>query len=108
MIGPLALLAALAIDHALHSPLQREVAAVVALGVVGPALWWGAYDIVADPLTYDWSPPIAKHELVATYIRTHTKPNDRVFVWGDWPALYVESDREMASRFPGFLRGFAR
>ncbi|TME56292.1 MAG: hypothetical protein E6I58_08475 [Chloroflexi bacterium] len=108
VMGPLALLAALAIDHALHSPLQREVAAVVALGVVGPALWWGAYDIVADPLTYDWSPPIAKHELVATYIRTHTKLNDRVFVWGDWPALYVESDREMASRFPGFLRGFAR
>jgi hypothetical protein len=29
-------------------------------------------------------------------------------VWGDWPALYVESDRLMASRFPGFLRGFAR
>jgi len=108
VMGPLALLAALAIDHALHTPLRREVAAVVALGVVAPALWWGAYDIVEDPLTYDWSPPVAKHELVATYIHNHTKPNDRVFVWGDWPALYVESDREMASRFPGFLRGFAR
>ena len=54
------------------------------------------------------SPPIAQHELVAAYIREHTKPGDRVFVWGDWPALYVESDRQMASRFPGFLRGFAR
>jgi len=29
-------------------------------------------------------------------------------VWGDSPNLYVESDRLMASRFPGFLRGFAR
>lgn len=108
VMGPLALLAALAIDHALHVPLRREIAAVVALGVAVPALWWGAYDVVADPLTYDWSPPIAQHEVVATYIRNHTKPSDRVFVWGDWPALYVESDREMASRFPGFLRGFAR
>ncbi|HYT14354.1 MAG TPA: glycosyltransferase family 39 protein [Candidatus Nitrosopolaris sp.] len=108
LMGPLAVLAALAIDHALHAPMQREVAAVVALGVLVPALWWGSYDILADPLTYDWSPPIAKHELVATYIRNHTRPSDRVFVWGDWPALYVESDREMASRFPGFLRGFAR
>ena len=42
------------------------------------------------------------------YIREHTKPGERVFVWGDWPALYVESDRLMASRFPGFLRGFER
>ena len=108
VMGPLALLAAFAIDHALHTPMRREVATVVALGVAAPALWWGAYDVVADPLTYDWSPPIAKHELVATYIKNHTQPNDRVFVWGDWPALYVESDREMASRFPGFLRGFAR
>jgi len=31
-----------------------------------------------------------------------------VFVWGVWPALYVESDRLMSSRFPGFLRGFPR
>jgi 4-amino-4-deoxy-L-arabinose transferase-like glycosyltransferase len=108
VMGPLALLAALAVDHALHTPLRREIAAVVALSVLVPAMWWGAYDVVADPLTYDWSPPIAQHELVATYVRNHTKPNDRVFVWGDWPALYVESDREMASRFPGFLRGFAR
>src|SRR6267378_4581275 len=32
VMGPLALLAALAIDHALHTPLRREVAGVVALG----------------------------------------------------------------------------
>ena len=31
-----------------------------------------------------------------------------MFVWGDWPALYIESNRVMSGRFPGFLRGFAR
>jgi len=108
VMGPLALLSAFAVDHALGTRFNKQVAAIVAIGVAVPALAWGAYDVFADPLTYDWSPPIAQHELVASYIRDHTKTGDRVFVWGNWPALYVESDRLMASRFPGFLRGFAR
>ena len=108
VMGPLALLSGFAIDHALGTRFGKQIAVVVAAGVAVPALAWGAYDVSADPLTYDWSPPIAQHELVASYIRDHTRPKDRVFVWGDWPALYVESDRVMASRFPGFLRGFDR
>ncbi len=108
VMGPLALLSAFAVDSALRAPLRRQVAAVVAIGVAVPALAWVAYDVSADPLTYDWSPPIAQHEQVAAYMRDHTQPGDRVFVWGDWAALYVESDRLPASRFPGFLRGFAR
>lgn len=108
VMPPLALLAALAIDRALDSRLRKWVAAVVAVALAIPAVGWAVFDFKADPLTYDWAPPIAKHELVAAYIRDHTKPGDRVFIWGDWPALYVESDRGMAGRFPGFLRGFAR
>jgi len=108
VMGPLALLAALAIDAALRTPMRKQVAWIAVIGVALPAIGWGAYDVVADPLTYDFSPPVPQHEQVAAYIRTHTNPGDRVFVWGDWPALYVESDRLMASRFPGFLRGFAR
>ena len=107
-MAPLALLAALAIDRALDTPLRRWVAAVVVIGLTVPAAGWTSFNFRADPLTYDWSPPIAQHEQVADYILTHTTSGDRVFVWGDWPALYVESDRLMSSRFPGFLRGFAR
>jgi len=108
VMGALAMLAAFAIDRALRSPLKKQVAAIVAIGVAVPAVAWAAYDVTADPLTYDWSPPIAQHQLVADYIHDHTRPGDRVFVWGDWAALYVEADRPMASRFPGFLRGFDR
>ena len=108
VMGPLALLSALAVDAALRTPMRKQVAWIVAIGVAVPAFGWAAYNVFADPLTYDFSPPVPQHEQVATYIRTHTGPGDRVFVWGDWPALYVESDRLMASRFPGFLRGFAR
>jgi 4-amino-4-deoxy-L-arabinose transferase-like glycosyltransferase len=108
VMGPLAVLSAIAIDGALATSRRRWVAGAMVVGLGVPMLAWGAYDVVADPLTYDFSPPVPQHQLVAAYIRDHTRASDRVFVWGDWPALYVEADRTMASRFPGFLRGFAR
>jgi hypothetical protein len=104
-MGPLAVAAALAFERL---TLRRWVVAVAALGIMVPAVGWWAYDLGADPLTYDFSAPVPQHEAVAAYIRDHTTPGQRVFVWGNWPALYVESNRLMASRFPGFLRGFAR
>jgi hypothetical protein len=104
-MGPLALAAALFFSR---FSLRRWVAAVAAVGIAIPVLGWWTYDLGADPLTYDFSPPVPQQQLVAAYIRDHTAPDQRVFVWGDWPALYVESDRLMASRFPGFLRGFDR
>jgi 4-amino-4-deoxy-L-arabinose transferase-like glycosyltransferase len=108
VLGPLAVVAGLAIDRALKTPIRRWLAAAATVGIAAPMVGWVAYDLNADPITYDWGQPVAQHELMATYIRNHTQAGDRVFVWGDWPALYVESDRLMASRFPGFLRGFAR
>ena len=109
VMGPLAVIAAMGIDRALNTSWQRWVAAATAAGVAVPMVLWGAFDVRADPLTYDWwRPPIAQHERVAAWIHDHTNPDDRIFVWGNWAPLYVESDRLMASRFPGFLRGFAR
>jgi hypothetical protein len=108
LMGPLALLAAFALDQALNTPKRRWAVGAAIVGLGAPMVGWGAFDLVADPLTYDFSAPVPQHQTVAAYIRAHTNPEDRVFVWGDWPALYVESDRIMASRFPGFLRGFDR
>jgi Dolichyl-phosphate-mannose-protein mannosyltransferase len=108
VMGPLALLAAFALDRALDGSRRRWVTGFAIAGLALPMAGWGAFDLVADPLTYDFKAPVPAHEAVADYIRAHTRPPDRVFVWGDWPALYVESDTIMASRFPGFLRGFAR
>src|SRR5207249_949988 len=101
-MGPLAVLAALAFDR---FKLRSFVAAAAILGIAIPAIAWWTFDVVADPLTYDFTPPVPQHEAVSAYIAAHTSSSDRVFVWGDWPALYVESDRVMSSRFPGFLRG---
>ena len=104
-MGPLAVLAAITFDR---FRLRRFVAGAAILGIAVPALAWWTFDVVSDPLTYDFTPPVPQHAAVSAYISAHTSPSDRVFVWGDWPALYVESDRVMSSRFPGFLRGFAR
>jgi hypothetical protein len=108
LMGPLALLAAFAVDRVLETPFKRWAAGAAVVGLAAPMIGWGAYDLAADPLTYDFRAPVPKHQAVALYIAAHTRPQDRVFVWGDWPALYVESDRIMSTRFPGFLRGFAR
>ena len=104
-MGPLAVLAALAFDR---FRLRRVVALAAIVGIAFPAIAWWAFDVTADPLTYDFAAPVPQHQAVSAYIAAHTSPSDRVFVWGDWPALYVESDRVMSGRFPGFLRGFVR
>ena len=104
-MGPLALAAARFFDTFTVRRLSKVAAA---LGIAVPAAAWWAFDVGADPLTYDFSPPVPQHQAVAAYIHDHTSASERVFVWGNWPALYIESDRLMASRFPGFLRGFAR
>jgi hypothetical protein len=104
-MGPLAVVAAVAFVR--FRP-RRWISAAAVAGILVPVTAWWLFDVTADPLTYDFASPAPQHAAVAAYIAAHTAPGDRVFVWGDWPALYVESDRVMASRFPGFLRGFAR
>jgi len=101
-------LAALGIDQALQTSRRGWVAGAAIVGLAVPMIGWGWSNVVSDPLTYDFPPPVPQHEAVADYIAKHTTANDRVFVWGVWPALYIESDRIMATRFPGFLRGFYR
>ena len=104
-MAPLAVVAALAFVRIRP---RRPIALAAAVGIAVPAVAWWVFDVTADPLTYDFASPVPQHQAVADYVAAHTSPSDRVFIWGDWPAVYVESDRVMASRFPGFLRGFAR
>jgi hypothetical protein len=39
------------------------------------------------------------YRMASGYVRARTQPNDRLFVWGWFPALYVDADRCPASRF---------
>jgi len=105
VMGPLAVLAAMGLERA--AP-PRWVAAAVVVGIAVPLSAWWIFNLTSDPLTYDFTGPVPHYADVSAYVRGHTSPSDRVFVWGDWPAVYIEADRTMSGRFPGFLRGFAR
>lgn len=35
----------------------------------------------------------------AAFIRTHSEPSDRIFIWGENPTIYLESERRSASRY---------
>ena len=43
--------------------------------------------------------PEDSSQRVSAYIRSHTSPADRIFVWGYHPDIYLYSDRRPASRY---------
>ena len=45
------------------------------------------------------SPAFDAGRIPAEYIRDHSRPDDRVMVWGFYPDFYVYADRRPASRF---------
>ncbi|GAC1512208.1 MAG: hypothetical protein NVS1B3_15790 [Candidatus Dormibacteraceae bacterium] len=104
-MGPLAVVAALAFDRV---RLPRLVAVAAVAGIAIPVAASLTLDLGLDRLTFGTRDPVPQHAAVSAYVRSHTTSSDRIFVWGDAPELYVQSDRVMSSRFPGFLRGFER
>ena len=40
-----------------------------------------------------------RYRAVATYVREHCQPADRLFVWGNSPEIYLYARRRMASRY---------
>ena len=66
--------------------------ATMAFGFLGAAcLYRGATD--------SWIKLSPDYRRASTYVRERTQPDDRLFVWGWFPALYVDADRIPASRF---------
>ncbi len=74
---------------------RRRLAALVATMACGflAAAWLfrGATD--------SWLTLNPDYRLASAYVRARTQPDDRLFVWGWFPALYVDADRCPASRF---------
>ena len=74
---------------------RRGLAALVATMACGftTAAWLfrGATD--------SWLTLKPDYRAAAAYVRARTQPDDQLFVWGWFPALYVDADRCPASRF---------
>jgi len=49
--------------------------------------------------TDSWMGLHPDYRMASAYVRARTQPDDRLFVWGWFPALYVDADRCPASRF---------
>jgi hypothetical protein len=100
-LAPLAVLAAVELD-------RRGVGRLVVLGTALPAVVCLGFGFVFEPVTETFGAPDPDYRVPAAWLRAHTEPDDRIFVWGLYPALYVLADRLPASRFVGFMRGAYR
>jgi hypothetical protein len=79
-----------------YSPTMRSFinwAVVVGLGF--PILY--TFIQYRDILDHDAS--ISEFEVITEHIIEQTKPNERIFVWGFAPEIYVLTDRKPASRY---------
>jgi 4-amino-4-deoxy-L-arabinose transferase-like glycosyltransferase len=91
MLPPLAVLAGPAFAHAWQRPAEAAWILrprIAALFVIASAMLQGA------TLAQQRAPsPLAQ------YIRAHSAPEDRIFVWGHGPDIYLQSGRRPASRY---------
>ncbi|HVY39313.1 MAG TPA: glycosyltransferase family 39 protein [Polyangia bacterium] len=71
--------------------LAALVAALACSSLTAAWLYRGATDT--------WLTLNPDYRRAAAYVRARTRPDDQVFVWGWFPALYVDADRCPASRF---------
>ncbi|HVT07329.1 MAG TPA: glycosyltransferase family 39 protein [Polyangia bacterium] len=74
---------------------RRRLAALVAVMACGFLIAAFAYRGATDT----WLTLKPDYRRAAAYVRARTRPDDQVFVWGWFPALYVDADRCPASRF---------
>lgn len=70
-------------------------------GAIALLLVASAWSVVAGPLRGGWPSSLGPEAGTdaATYIREHSKPSDRIFVWGYNPDFYLLADRRAASRY---------
>jgi hypothetical protein len=77
------------------APRRRSaLTALLALPFAG----WAVYGLVRIPLC-DYPSQDAKTGIVARWLRDHTAPSDRLFVWGDFTPIYYQADRLPGTRY---------
>ncbi len=103
LIGPLCVLAALEWSARASRVRVTMVALTCASGLA-----FFVIAILYDPIELGFRRGPAIYEQVGAYVRTHTRADDRIFVWSDAGPIYLAANRVPATRFVGFLRGIDR
>ena len=102
VITPLAILGGIGFTTVVH---KRRTIAIAAVPVF--ACWLGVWNIT---MVQQWfGEPERHYDQVAAYVTAHSRPDERVFVWGYFPPLYVAADRLAATRYTGchYVTGYA-
>lgn len=87
--------------------IQRKRLMIAILAVPVLACWLAVWNI--HTVQHWFGEPIRHYDEIADYIDAHSKPDERVFVWGYFPPLYVAADRLSATRYTGchYVTGYA-
>jgi len=97
VLAPLCLLAAPVFSR-LWATSRAHRASLLTLCAL-PALFFFGLATFARPLAAAWDGREPPYEEVATRIAALTAPDERVFVWGNSPQLYLLARRPMGARF---------
>jgi hypothetical protein len=96
-LAPLCLLAAPAFCRLWSKGRSYRVSLVVLCAL--PALFFLALSTIGRPLAVALDESEPPYDDVAARIAAITAPDDRIFVWGNSPQLYVLARRPMGARF---------
>ncbi|HET9623158.1 MAG TPA: hypothetical protein VFP84_17415 [Kofleriaceae bacterium] len=107
-IQPLAPLAVIAGLELARRRARRWLTRVAIVLTAVPAVGFFVFNVVFEPITESFGAPSPDFRAPVAWVRDHTQPDDRIFVWGMFPPMYVLADRLPASRFVGFMRGAER
>jgi hypothetical protein len=108
LVTPLAILAALGTAD-LPGDARGWSRRLVVAGTVAPALVCFLAAIRFETAMRWLGDARKPYAGVSAYIGARTRPDDRIFVWGYFPLIYVAADRLSATRFVGchYLTGYA-
>jgi hypothetical protein len=67
--------------------------------IAAPAVAFFLLATFLRPWVQQFDDPEPPYETVAARVRAITRPDDRIFVWGNSPQMYVLARRPMGSRF---------
>jgi 4-amino-4-deoxy-L-arabinose transferase-like glycosyltransferase len=109
VVTPLAALAGLGAARLLAGHARRARWLIAGALVPGLLCWVGALNFSATQRLFGDGSASEPPAALSRWLAEHTRPADRIFVWGYYPLIYVGADRIPASRFVGchYLTGYA-
>ena len=98
-IPPLCVLAAVGAERWFAQPSRWPRRRLLTLASAAVALVFAVYATLYEASTESFWSPRPDYRPLTRYIAETTRPDERIFVWGWFPAIYVLSDRAPSTRF---------